>query len=112
MVGGKDAYKGGEAKNSWLTGTAAWNYVAITQFILGVRPDYDGLIIDPCIPSEWDGYRVRREFRNAVYNIKVSNPYNVSKGIKQMKVDGREIEGNKVPIFNDNKIHEVEVTLG
>ena len=112
MVGGKDAYKKGEAKNSWLTGTAAWNYVAITQFILGVRPDYDGLIIDPCIPSEWDGYRVKREFRNAAYDIKVSNPNHVSKGIKQIKVDGREIEGNKVPIFNDNKIHEVEVILG
>jgi cellobiose phosphorylase len=112
MVGGKDAYKGGEAKNSWLTGTAAWNYVAITHFILGVRPDYDGLIIDPCIPSEWDGYKVRREFRNAVYNIKVSNSNHVSRGIKQIKVDSREIEGNKVPIFSDNKIHEVEVTLG
>ncbi len=112
MVGGKDAYKPGEAKNSWLTGTAAWNYVAMTQFLLGIRPDYDGLIIDPCIPSEWDGYTVMRKFRNAVYHIEVSNPYHVYKGIKQIKVDGKEIEGNNVPIFSDNKIHEVEVTLG
>ncbi|MDH5203832.1 MAG: glycosyl transferase, partial [Nitrospirota bacterium] len=94
MVGGKDAYKGGEAKNSWLTGTAAWNYVAITQFILGIRPDYEDLIIDPCIPPGWDGYRVKREFRKAVYDIKVSNPYNVCKGIKRIKVDGKEIQGN------------------
>ena len=112
MVGGKDAYKGGEAKNSWLTGTAAWNYVAITQFILGIRPDYEDLIIDPCIPPGWDGYRVKREFRKAVYDIKVSNPYNVCKGIKRIKVDGKEIQGNKIPIFSGNKIHEVEVTLG
>ena len=112
MVGGKDAYKPGEAKNSWLTGTAAWNYVAVTQFILGVRPDYDGLIIDPCIPSEWEEYRVTREFRNAVYDIKVSNPSHIYKGIKQIKVDGKEIGGNKVPIFGDDRIHEVEVILG
>lgn len=112
MVSGKDAYRGGEAKNSWLTGAAAWNYVAITQFVLGVRPDYDGLIIDPCVPSDWDGYRVRRKFRNAVYDIKVNNPDKVCKGINQIKVDGKEIEGNKVPIFSDAKMHEVEVTLG
>jgi cellobiose phosphorylase len=112
MISGKDAYKGGEAKNSWLTGTAAWNYVAITQFILGIRPDYDGLIIDPCIPSEWDGYRVRRKFRNATYDIKVNNPNRVERGIKEIKVDGKEIEGNKVSIFSDDKIHKVEVTLG
>ena len=62
--------------------------------------------------SEWDGYSVRREFRNAVYNIEVRNPHKAYKGIRQIKVDGKEIEGNKVPIFSDDKIHEVEVTLG
>ncbi len=112
MISGKDAYKSGEAKNSWLTGTAAWNYVAITQFILGVRPDYDGLIIDPCIPSDWDGFNVKRKFRGSIYNIKVKNPHKKNKGIGILKVDGKEIEGNKVPIFSDGKIHEVEVTLG
>jgi cellobiose phosphorylase len=112
MVGGKDAYRPGEAKNSWLTGTAAWNYVAVTQFILGIRPDYEGLIIDPCIPSEWDGYRLMRKFRNAVYDIKISNPCHVYRGIKKIKVDGEGIEGNKVPVFVDDRIHEVEVTLG
>ena len=112
MVGGKDAFRPGEAKNSWLTGTAAWNYVAVTQFILGIRPDYDGLIIDPCVPSEWEGYRVKREFRNAIYDIRISNPFHVHKGIKQIKVDGKEIEGNKVTVFADDRIHEVEVTFG
>ncbi|MBN1695795.1 glycosyl transferase [candidate division WOR-3 bacterium] len=112
MISGKDAYKSGEAKNSWLTGTAAWNYVAITQFILGVRPDYNGLIIDPCIPTNWDYFSVKRKFRGAIYNIKVSNPDKKSKGMKILKVDGKEIKGNKVPIFSDGKKHEVEVTLG
>jgi len=63
MVAGKDAKRHGEAKNSWLTGTAAWNFVAISQWILGVKPDYDGLKIDPCIPKAWDGYKVTRYFR-------------------------------------------------
>ena len=112
MIAGKDAHKSGEAKNSWLTGTAAWNYVAITQFILGIRPDYNGLIIDPCIPGEWDGFKVRRKFRNAAYDIKVRNPDHVQKGIKQILVDGKQIEGNKVPLFGDSKIHYVKVTLG
>jgi cellobiose phosphorylase len=112
MVSGKDAYRSGEAKNSWLTGTAAWNFVAITQYILGIRADYDGLIIDPCISSDWEGYEVSRKFRNAIYNIKVYNPDKVSKGIKILKVDDKEIKGNKVPIFGDGKTHRVEVTLG
>jgi cellobiose phosphorylase len=112
MISGKDAYKSGEAKNSWLTGTAAWNYVAITQFILGIRPDYDGLIIDPCIPTNWDYFSVKRKFRDAIYDIKVSNPDKKSKGIKSLKIDGKEIKRNKIPIFADGKKHEVEVTLG
>lgn len=112
MVSGKDSYKQGEAKNSWLTGTAAWNYVAITQYILGIRPDYDGLIVDPCIPTNWDGFKIRRKFRGTVYDIKVNNPDKKSKGIKNLKVDGKKIEGNKVPIFADGKTHEVEVTIG
>jgi cellobiose phosphorylase len=112
MVSGKDAYIQGEAKNSWLTGTAAWNYVAITQHILGIKPDYDGLIVDPCIPSDWEGFKIRRKFRGAVYDIKISNPDKKSKGVKSLKVDGKEIEGNKIPIHGDGKTHEVEVTLG
>lgn len=112
MVAGKDAHKSGEAKNSWLTGTAAWNYVAITQYILGIRPECDGLIVDPCIPSCWTGFRVRREFRNAVYDIRVRNPEHAQKGIKKIVVDGKEIPGNKVPLFEDNQTHDVDITLG
>src|SRR5690554_3449049 len=74
MIAGKDAGRHGEAKNSWLTGTAAWNFVAVSQWILGIRPDYDGLIIDPCIPSDWNGFTVTRKFRGATYRITVKNP--------------------------------------
>ena len=80
MVAGKDAARPGEGKNSWLTGTAAWNWYAVTQFILGIKPDYDGLVIDPCIPSSWKGFTVRRKFRDAEYLIHVSNPAGLCKG--------------------------------
>ena len=74
MIAGKDAACPGESKNSWLTGTAAWNWYTITQFILGIKPDYDGLIIDPCIPSTLKKFTVRRTFRDARYEIRISNP--------------------------------------
>nr|8HO7_A Chain A, Cellobiose phosphorylase [Acetivibrio thermocellus]8HO7_B Chain B, Cellobiose phosphorylase [Acetivibrio thermocellus]8HO8_A Chain A, Cellobiose phosphorylase [Acetivibrio thermocellus]8HO8_B Chain B, Cellobiose phosphorylase [Acetivibrio thermocellus] len=111
MVAGKDAKRHGEAKNSWLTGTAAWNFVAISQWILGVKPDYDGLKIDPCIPKAWDGYKVTRYFRGSTYEITVKNPNHVSKGVAKITVDGNEISGNILPVFNDGKTHKVEVIL-
>ncbi len=110
MVAGKDAYKPGEAKNSWLTGTASWNYYAITQFILGLKPGYDGLQIDPCIPHDWNGFKVTRVFRNASYHIEVKNPNHVSKGVKQITVDGTAVEGNIIPISDGE--HQVVVELG
>jgi len=112
MIAGKDAVNHGEAKNSWLTGTAAWNYVAITQWILGIQPDYNGLRIDPCIPQDWDGYRVCRHFRNAIYDIRIHNPHHVCKGIKQITVDGLPISGNVLPVYADGQRHKVEVVLG
>jgi cellobiose phosphorylase len=112
MIAGKDAFKPGEAKNSWLTGTAAWNFYAITQYILGIRPDYDGLIIDPCIPKEWDGFTVQRKFRNANYDITVQNPKHVSKGIKEIIVDDEKLTGKVVPVFGDGKNHSVKVIMG
>lgn len=112
MIAGKDAGRFGEAKNSWLTGTAAWNFVAVSQYMLGIIPDYDGLKIDPSIPSEWDGFKATRQFRNATYQIRVSNPSHVSKGVKSVTVDGNAIEGNILPVFADGKEHTVEVVLG
>ncbi|HUM69255.1 MAG TPA: glycosyl transferase, partial [Chloroflexota bacterium] len=112
MIAGKDAATHGEAKNSWLTGTAAWNYVAITQWILGIRPSYDGLIIDPCTPTEWNGFTAVRHFRNAIYEITVENPTHVCKGVKTMTVNGRAVSGNVAPVFNDGRTHQVHVVLG
>mgnify|MGYP000953721793 CR=1 FL=1 len=112
MTAGKDAPTFGEGKNSWLTGTGAWSFVTISQYILGIRPDFDGLIIDPCIPKDWSEFSVTRNFRNSIYHITVKNPNGVNKGIKQIICDDREIEGNKLPLVNDNKEHQVEVILG
>jgi cellobiose phosphorylase len=98
MIAGKDAWKPGEAKNSWLTGTAAWNFFAISQHILGIQPDYDGLIVNPCIPANWDGFKIHRKFRGTEYQIEVTNPNHVSKGVKELWVDGEKIEGNVIPV--------------
>ncbi len=111
MIAGKDAFKPGEAKNSWLTGTASWNFYAITQYILGIRPQYDGLLIDPCVPADWEGFEVTRKFRGATYNIKVNNPSKVSKGVKELKVDGSKIKGNLIPIMPAGD-YFVEVVMG
>ncbi len=112
MIAGKDASRHGEAKNSWLTGTAAWNFVAISQYILGIIPDYEGLKIDPCIPEEWKEFAVTRKFRGNTYKISVSNPDGISKGIKKITVDGVRINGNILPVFKSNTLHEVEVIMG
>lgn len=111
MIAGKDAFRPGEAKNSWLTGTAAWNYFAITQYILGIRTDYDGLIIDPCIPKELKHYRVTRKFRGATFAIEINNPNGKMRGISQLKINGKVIHGNLIPIMPQNKVHEVEVIM-
>ncbi len=111
MTAGKDAARPGEAKNSWLTGTAAWNWYAITQFILGVQPSYDGLVINPCIPADWKGYEVNRRFRGADYKITVSNPSGLSKGVKSITLNGNKIEGNLVPMQPAGSTNVVEVTL-
>jgi cellobiose phosphorylase len=112
MIAGKDAYKPGEAKNSWLTGTAAWNFYAISQYILGIQPDYDGLSVDPCIPAAWDGFTVHRKFRNAVYHIIIKNPKHVMKGIARIIVNGKEIRGNIIPVLTPGSEHQVEVIMG
>jgi len=112
MIAGKDAFKPGEAKNSWLTGTASWNFYAITQYILGIRPDFDGLLIDPCIPTGWKGFKATRKFRGAVYQIEVLNPDSKSKGVKTVIVDDLPSKSNLIPVFGDGKEHKVKVVLG
>ena len=110
MIAGKDAARPGEAKNSWLTGTAAWNYYAVTQFILGIKPAYEGLEINPCIPAHWKSFSVKRKFRGAEYHITVKNPDGVCKGVRTIIVDGRPAEGNTVKHLPGT--HNVEVIMG
>ena len=110
MIAGKDAARPGEAKNSWLTGTAAWNWYAITQYILGIKPSYGGIEIDPCICSEWKEYKVTRRFRGSVYEITVKNPDGVCKGVREILLDGQPLNGNVVPYAPG--AHTVLVTLG
>ncbi|WP_069997342.1 GH36-type glycosyl hydrolase domain-containing protein [Cellulosilyticum sp. I15G10I2] len=112
MIAGKDAIRHGEAKNSWLTGTAAWNFITISQWILGIKPDYKGLKIDPCIPRDWEGYHIIRAYKGDRYDITIRNPHHVCKGVKQLIVDGQKIEGHIIPTFKDHQTHYVEVILG
>ncbi len=107
MVAGKDAARPGEGKNSWLTGTAAWNWYTITEFILGVKPAYAGLEIDPCIPSSMKGYTVTRRLRGAEYVINVKNESGAQKGVKSITVDGQKIEGNIIKHSAGKHIVEV-----
>ena len=110
MIAGRDAATHGEAKNSWLTGTAAWNYVAITQWILGIRPTYDGLQVAPVVPSAWNGFEAARSYRGVRYDILVER-----KGAGnevQLEVDGKPIEGNIIPLPVDGtKEVRVRVTI-
>ncbi len=112
MIAGKDAKNFGQAKNSWLTGTAAWNFYVISNYILGIKPDWEGLRVDPCIPHTWDSYSVSRRFRGTSYDITIANPQHVCRGVKRVTVDGALVEGNLLPVFGDGKVHEVLVELG
>ncbi|WP_282037938.1 GH36-type glycosyl hydrolase domain-containing protein [Saccharicrinis aurantiacus] len=111
MIAGKDAFKPGEGKNSWLSGTAAWNFYTITQYILGIRTSYDGLEIDPCIPSDWKGFKVKRKYRGANYHIEVVNPNKVSKGVKTISVNGQVLDNNIIPVQSSGD-YQVVVTMG
>lgn len=96
MVAGRDAPTFGEGKNSWLTGTAAWTFTCMSQYILGIRPVLDGIQIDPCIPGDWDGFTVERVFRGVVYHISVENPKHVEKGVASIEVDGKPAAGTVI----------------
>jgi cellobiose phosphorylase len=110
MVAGKDAARPGEGKNSWLTGTAAWMWLTVSQYILGIKPDYDGILIDPCLPQTAQEYSVKRKFRDAEYRIRITNPKGVSKGVLCMEIDGAPVEGNVIRYEPGH--HEVTVVMG
>ncbi len=110
MIAGRDAPTHGEAKNSWLTGTAAWNMVAISQWILGIRPEHDGLRVEPVIPGSWDSFRATRRFRGTTYDIEVkrgcsddsgtgpADPVSERAPRPEVVVDGQPIEGTRIPL--------------
>jgi cellobiose phosphorylase len=114
MIAGRDAPTHGEAKNSWLTGTAAWNFVAVTQWILGIRPELDGLRIDPVIPSAWPGFTATRRFRGATYEITVRRARALDSGIAEgagNRVNGELIVGTLLPLAKPGETVTVEVVL-
>lgn len=107
MIASCKAPRAGEAKNSWLTGTAAWNYYAATQYIMGIRPSFEGLEIDPCIPSDWKGFKTERTYRGTLYKIEVKHESGAGKGVTRIEVDGKPWEGKVV--FSKEK--ECQVTV-
>ena len=112
MIAGKDAKYHGEAKNSWLTGTAAWTFVNISQYILGVYPTHNGLQVNPCVPTGFGDFTLTRNYRGANYTIEVHNPDNVEKGIQSMVVDGVSVDGNIIPYDPTKKEVNVVITMG
>jgi cellobiose phosphorylase len=102
----------GLARNSWLSGTSSWTYQAASRYILGLRPQMDGLLIDPCVPPSWDRFSVERNFRGCRYVINVENPNKVCKGVKSISVDGKTLDKPVVPVFTDGQKHEVHVVMG
>ena len=111
MVAGKDAKFHGEAKNSWLTGTAAWTFTNISQYILGIYPTLEGLSVNPCTPAEFGDFNITRVYRGVTYNIEIKNPNKVQKGVASLTVDGVEVEGNVIPFDNSKKTVKVVATM-
>ena len=112
MMAGRDAPTHGEGKNSWLTGTAAWTFTCISQYILGIQPTLQGLCINPCIPSDWSGYTCRRTYRGVSYDITIDNSAHVESGVASVTVDGQPVTGTLIPFDAGKKTCKVEVVLG
>ena len=112
MIAGADAARFGEAKNSWLTGTAAWTFVNLSQALLGIQPEYDGLVVNPCLPKAFGDLRIKRRYRDAEYYIDIRKPDGVEKGVEWMEVDGEKIAGNQIPLIPGKKEYHVTVQMG
>jgi cellobiose phosphorylase len=111
MYYGPENPRKGQILYSWITGTADWLFKAVSSHMVGVRAEYDGLLIDPCVPSWWDNFSIRREYMGATYQVNYSNPDGKESGVKEIKVDGKIIEGNVLPPFEAGTVHEVEVIM-
>ena len=109
FIMGRDHAAFGQARHPFMTGSSGWAYYAATHYMLGIRPFYDGLVVDPCIPAEWDGFEVKRVWRGTEYRIRVSNPDHVEKGVKTISLDGQTVD--RIPIPSGGT-HTVEVVMG
>ncbi len=112
VVAGKDSAFPGEARNSWLTGTAAWSFVVASQGILGIQPGYEFLTVDPCVPGDWQQFSVTRKFRGATYDIEFINKNGVNKGVQSVEVDGRRLGDNKIPLLEEGRTAKIKVIMG
>ena len=110
FISGKDHTTYGQAHHPFMTGSSGWAYYAATQYLLGIRPDFDRLIIDPCIPADWKEFSVTRKWRGGIYNIHVSNPEGVEKGVRSIKIDGMPVE--ILPVIPAGSECKVEVIIG
>ncbi len=111
FVVGRDHTAHGRARHPWLTGTASWFYIAATQWILGIRLTFDGLIIDPCIPDYWQGFQILRKWRNADFHIMVKNPSGVEKGVRSITMNGKSV-ACPIPPRPAGSVNEIEVIMG
>jgi N,N'-diacetylchitobiose phosphorylase len=111
FIMGRDHTAFGRARHAWLTGSAGWNYTAATRWILGIRLGFDGMIVDPCIPAEWDGFNVQRQWRGATFDISVRNPEHVQKGVTAVELNGRAVQGLITP-QPPGSVNHVSVTMG
>ena len=111
IIGPESEYFG-EGSHSWFTGGAAWQWHVFWGYLLGVRPEYAGLAIDPCLPSDWEAVDARRWFRGSVYSIEINKPRGICKGVKRLSVDGKPVEGTLVPAFDDGGTHSIVVEMG
>ena len=100
----------GRARHPFMTGSAGWAYFAATQYMLGVKPDFDCMTVDPCIPADWEEFSVTRRWRGAEYRIHVTNPKGVEKGVESVLLNGKEVK--VLPVLPEGSIAEVEVIMG
>jgi N,N'-diacetylchitobiose phosphorylase len=111
FIMGRDHTAFGRARHPWLTGTAGWMYTAATRYILGIRPEFEGLVVDPCIPADWNGFHVSRQWRGATYEIEVQNPSGVQKGVKTVTLNGAPVSG-PIPPQAAGSTNTVVVVMG
>jgi len=112
VIGPGSTYRFGEGAFTWNTGTSPWMFTAATEWILGCRREFEGLLIDPCLPKKWKECFIRRPFRGSIYEVCIKNPEGVEWGAKEILLDGKKLKGNLIKPHKDGKVHKVEVLMG